>query len=233
MRKNYILRFVLFTLILGFCFNSCTVEKRQFRSGYYVNWKTNNEIVSKGSNTPKEHITVEDRQELATLNTFEKAKTHQVNYPVLIASVAKIKNAKNEFESHKLSTKISRKRKIRALNKIRKLRESNAFGSPDEDDEEFNLLGLSSLIFLFTGILAILSIPMAIIAIRQFKKNPGKYKGIWAPVLTLLLSVLVIALFIGIFIAFGWIVSSIAASLAVLAIVSLITIAGILYFSLF
>ena len=81
--------------------------------------------------------------------------------------------------------------------------------------------------------LSILSIPMAIIAIRQFKKNPGKYKGIWLPITTLILSVLTAALIVGTYVFFGWTAGPVGAALAVTAIVTLIAIAAVIYLSLF
>ena len=73
---------------------------------------------------------------------------------------------------------------------------------------------------------------MAIVAIRQFKKNPGKYKGIWIPILTLILSVIVISLIFTLAILLNTFSGPIAVMLATNYIITLITIAGIIDLSL-
>ena len=225
MKKNFILKFVLIGLITGFFFTSCTLEKRRFKSGYYVNWKSNQELVSKDFSFSKDEVVLKKTKALETPDFTENLKTQKVNAPVLISFFKKNKNAKENIETQTKSYIQEHKHKFELKQKGNKFKKITAFGNPE--DPKINLLGLASLIFLLTGFLAILSIPMAIIAIRQFKKNPGKYKGIWAPVLALILPVILFAFLISLLIT-----SSTFMPLAVIYIITLITIVGILHVSL-
>ncbi len=226
MKKNFILKFVLIGLITGFFFTSCTLEKRRFKSGYYVNWKSNQELASKDFSFSKDEVVLKKTKALETPDFTENLKTQKVNAPVLISFFKKNKNAKENIETQTKSYIQEHKHKFSLKQKGNKFKKITAFGNPE--DPKINLLGLASLIFLLTGFLAILSIPMAIIAIRQFKKNPGKYKGIWAPVLALILPVILVAFLISLLIT-----SSTFMPLAVIYIITLITIVGILHMSLY
>ena len=230
MRRIFIVKFVLFSLIIGFCINSCTLEKRIYRSGYHVNWKSNQELFSKDFAFSKPDVVLEKIKALETTDFKENLKTRKVNAPVLISFLKKNKNAKENIESQTKSYIQEHKHKFVLTQKDNKLKKITAFGSPE--DPKINLLGLASLIFLLTGFLAILSIPMAIIAIRQIKKNPGKYKGIWAPVLALILPVILVSLLVTLIIASSTFIAPMGMLLAVTYIITLITIVGIIHLSL-
>lgn len=225
MKKIFILKFVLISLITGFFFTSCTLEKRRFKSGYYVNWKSNQELLSKDFSFSKDEVVLKKTKALETLNFTENLKTQKVNAPVLISFFKKNKNEKENIENQTKSYIQEHKHKFALKQKGNKFKKITAFGNPEYP--KINLLGLASLIFLLTGFLGILSFPMAIIAIRQFKKNPGKYKGIWAPVLALILPVILVAFLMSLLIT-----SSTFMPLAVIYIITLITIVGILHVSL-
>lgn len=230
MRRLFIVKFVLFSLVTGFFLNSCTLEKRRFRSGYHVNWKSNQELVLKDFDFSKDDLVLKKNKNLGFPKVKEKSKKQKVNSPVLISFLEKNKNFKENIESHTKSYIQEHKHKFELKQKGNKFKKITAYGTPDEP--ELNLLGLASLIGLLTGFLGILSIPMAIVAIRQFKKNPGKYKGIWIPILTLILSVLAISLIFTVVILSNAFIGPIAVMLATTYIITLITIAGIIGLSL-
>ena len=90
MKRYSILNFVLFTLIVGFCFNSCTVEKRRFRSGYYVNWKSNQKLVNKDVTFHQDDVVIEETEDITSPNVIENSKAEQDNSEIFISSVKKI-----------------------------------------------------------------------------------------------------------------------------------------------
>lgn len=215
MKDSRLLKFVFVALIV---FNSCTVEKRTFRSGYYVNWKGGEEVIS--NETVK---LVNETSALSTPicninadNLIRNTVTSKQEKPTLKPEILELSNKKTSIVKTQFTNEIS---------------STNSYDVEDKDDKprrRMNWVGLGSLLFLFLGPLALLSIPMAIFAIKQFKKNPEKYYGIWAPTLAL---VIVLALF---FIAALFIIESAAATaaLGVLTILGLITLTMLLYFIL-
>ena len=233
MRIIFIVKFVLLTLIVGFCINSCTLEKRRFRSGYYVNLKSNKEFLSKDVAFIKDDVILKKIKALEAPNFKEISKSQKVNSLVLNSFFKKNKTAKKNIKSRTKSYIQEHKHEFGLKQKGNRFKKITAFEVPEVPEEpEINLLGLASLILLLTGFLGILSIPMAIIAIRQFKKNPGKYKGIWAPVLALILPVVFAALLFTLLIASGIFSAQIGMFLSVTYIIALITIVGILHVSL-
>ena len=229
MRRLFIVKFFLFSLIIGFFLHSCSIEKRRFRSGYYVDWKSNQELLSKDFDFSKDDVVLKKNKDLESLNVKENSKKQKVNVPLLISFLEKNINSEENIQSQTKSYIQEHKHKFELKQKGNKFKKITPFGVPKEP--ETNLLGLASLILLLTGFLGILSIPMAILAIRQFKKNPGKYKGIWMPILTLILSVLVISLIFTISILTSVFSGPISAMLAANYIITLITIAGIIHVS--
>jgi hypothetical protein len=185
-------------------------------------------MVGKDVTFHQDDVVIEETENVTSPNLIENSKTEKYNSEVLISSIKKNRNLKEEFDNQKIS---NIKNQVSTLRKFKKLRKSFAYGQPVE--EELNLVGLASLVFLLSMFLSILSIPMAIIAIRQFKKNPGKYKGIWLPITTLMLSVLTVALIVGTFIFVGWTAGPVGAAIAVTAIITLIAMAAIIYLSLY
>lgn len=218
--KNFsFLNFVFAIVLIGTVFNSCTVEKRRYRSGYYVNWKGGEEVVSKSTVEILDKDLVETEQFVSpTINVQPERKT-----------IAQIITEKSEEQEKQNRFKISKHEKTsNRKSKLRKLLRYKTIEEEENPPRKLNLYGLASLLFLFLGPLAILSIPLAIYAIREFKEHPEKYYGIWAPVLTLVVGLSLLFLIAAVFVLLEG--TAVVASMAVLTVLGLISLVLLLYF---
>ena len=157
---------------------------------------------------------------------FEK-----LNDSISTISIKNKHNSKFDFENKKTSYFQQQKKKNKIQRKLKSLRKALAYAP--QKKRKFNFLGIASLISLFVGVLFVASIPLAIIAISQFMRHPEKYKGIWAPITALILSVIAITVYISMLLLFGLYSGPIGVLIAVATVIALIAIAAILYLSLY
>lgn len=227
MKNLRFINFIFCAFILGVFLNSCTVEKRRHRSGYYVNWNNNTELVSK----EKEVIVEDQKTEVSSVEQLSS-----INFNPEISNINSLSFSKASTQLKTTDFKLSKKKKRLnyqpLLSKFRKYKSVSVDGVKTKKPErKWNWWGIASLLTLFLGPLALASVPLAIFAIWQFRRHPDKYKGIWTPILTLVLALVTILLFASFVILFSGVVGATSA-LGVLTILGLIGLAMILYLSL-
>jgi|GEM_PF-2138447 len=176
-------------LLLVLCFSSCTTEKKFYSSGYHVDWNNSNRILVK-----KELIndSSRDHTELNKLASFEQSEieSYFVNNSTtkfdqnVIASVdnESVILAKKELINLATIQQREENKQEVTINSSIKSDIKTITKNPDEEPKT-NTLALISFIsailslVVYVGIIP--SLLLGAIALRQFKRNPEKYKNKW------------------------------------------------------
>ena len=186
--KFYFLNLLLVLL----CFSSCTVEKRIYSSGYHVKWKNDQKVFAekskkKGIKTIPSEITTLNEELVIASNIIDNcSKTDKVKVSKAIINQPEVQKKKSTFrlaETHKKEVNknsFDNRSTIQPALKIG----IKTFTNKSVDEPQINTLGLISFISAFFSLFLIGIIPSLLLgafALRQFKKNPEKYKGKWMP----------------------------------------------------
>ena len=189
------IKFYFFTLLfLVLCFSSCTMEKRIYSSGFHIEWNSNNRnLVKKKS----EHHTNGRHKKQKKLGPLEQSNTPNYNSNeemdlTVTASLDDKSIVLVNREIINLATiqdSKSNKQVISINSSIKSDFKSGikTFSENSDQEPKINTLGLISFIsaflslvflpFAFVGILP--SLLLGEISLRQFKRNPEKYKYKW------------------------------------------------------
>jgi hypothetical protein len=200
---NKLLATLVTIMISALFFSSCTIEKRIYSSGYHIEWNKNNrafvseEVGNNERKGQKEHIQPELAEQSEMVDQSMNASVGRG--PIVTAKKDLVSFAtlqKREINKQNVTIVPT----IQANNKKGIL----TFSKTSDEKPKINILAIISFIcaifsfpiitFFWIGIIP--SILLGAIAIRQFKNNPGKYKG------KLLAIIAVIVGFIGCMIAF-------------------------------
>ena len=136
MQKNYIMKnkHILFLLLISLIsISSCTMEKRHYQSGYYIDWKTN------AKNTAAVNVSTSDIERVNPKSMDQSQFSAATNEEIILTET-KIAESSNHNskkgnseikESRKSDTKISVKDKIKAAKAINKLKKAAKRGDAD------------------------------------------------------------------------------------------------------
>ena len=193
------IKFYFFTLLfLSLCFSSCTMEKRIYSSGFHIEWNSNNRnLVKKKS----EHHTNGRHKKLKKMGPLEQSNTPNYNSNeemdlTVTASLDDKSIVLINREIINLATiqdSKSNKQEISINSSIKSDIKNETIKIPKDSDpvQEANTLSLLSFIFAMLSIvfisiggfaaflLALIALPLGAIALRQFRRNPEKYKNKW------------------------------------------------------
>lgn len=154
-------RNVLIFLFIGVLF-SCSIEKRHYRKGHYVNWKSNKRSPdnnpSKISNKAKTQVNTSAQTSEEIPNTFEASSSKEISFH---------KSFNSNFIDHKTSIKKEKdtdlfKRKAEVQDSIVKKVNPSIEKEIKRKSKVSFVLGLISLISTILFILFIITIPIAI-----------------------------------------------------------------------
>jgi hypothetical protein len=187
--KFYFLNLLLVLL----CFSSCTVEKRIYSSGYHVKWKNDQKVFAEKSKKkdfrtiPTELTT--SNEELVVANNIidDCSKTDKVKVSKAIINPPEVQKKKSVFRLAETHKKEVNKKAFDNRSSIQPTLKKgiNTFTNKSVDEPQINTLGLISFISAFFSLMLIGIIPsllLGAIALKQFKKNPEKYKAKWMPI---------------------------------------------------
>ena len=191
------IKFYFFTLLfLVLCFSSCTMEKRIYSSGFHIEWNSNNLILVKKKS---EKYTNGRHKKLKKLGPPEQSNTPNYNSNeemdlTVTASLDDKSIVLVNREIINLATiqdSKSNKQEISINSSIKSDIKNETIKIPKDSDpvQEANTLSLLSFIFAMLSIiftlvgvgilLSLIALPLGAIALRQFRRNPGKYKNKW------------------------------------------------------
>jgi uncharacterized membrane protein YqaE (UPF0057 family) len=130
MKNKHLLFLLLISLI---SISSCTMEKRHYQSGYYIDWKNNvkNTAVERTTPTNIERInskTIETTQFSASTNEdiiLTTSKTSEVSI------IKTEKNTSDVKASEKAQSKLTVKDKIKAVKAVNKMKKATKRGDAD------------------------------------------------------------------------------------------------------
>lgn len=191
---------ILFSLLTSLFFNSCSIQKRVHTNGYHINWN-NNYKCSKDSN--KDELLTENKATYISEDEIEQTpvKTEKVSKPCINPTansfidqvteeptnndlIRKSARKKDKRQHLKNKSTYSLKKSIKTQNKKNPEAKINGFGLTSF------ILGALSVFLFFTGILGLV---FAVISLRQFKNNPGKYSNKWMAIVGLIIGEIVCA----------------------------------------
>jgi uncharacterized membrane protein YqaE (UPF0057 family) len=130
MKNKHILFLLLISLI---SISSCTMEKRHYQSGYYIDWKKNS------NNTAAVNVSASDIERVNPKSIDQSQFSASTNEEIILTEtkIAESSNCSSEKpsievkESKKSDTKISVKDKIKAAKTINKLKKAAKRGDAD------------------------------------------------------------------------------------------------------
>jgi uncharacterized membrane protein YqaE (UPF0057 family) len=130
MKNKHILFLLLISLI---SISSCTMEKRHYQSGYYIDWKKN------AKNTAAVNVSTSDIERVNAKSIDQSQFSASTNEEIILTEtkIAESSNRSSEKtsievkESKKSDTKISVKDKIKAAKAINKLKKAAKRGDAD------------------------------------------------------------------------------------------------------
>lgn len=129
--KNKNLLFLLLISLVGI--SSCTMEKRHYQSGYYIDWKNN------AKNTTVERTKTDNAEKINAKSIDQSQFSASTNEDIILNSsktsdVATIKTESNSNvvkASEKAKTKLSVKDKIAAVKAVNKMKKAAKRGDAD------------------------------------------------------------------------------------------------------
>jgi hypothetical protein len=178
-------------ILLEVCFSSCTMEKRIYSPGYHVEWKNGNRIFGKKELVPDISREQIELNKLEAIEQSEKVSymidnSNEVIDQYIIASVNNEsiildKKGKNNFSTIQKNNNyqeviINSSIKSDFKNGVKTFSENS---DQEPRNNKFGLISFISAILsiVFIGILP--SLLLGAISLRQFKRNPEKYKNKW------------------------------------------------------
>ena len=204
------IKFYFFTLLfLVLCFSSCTMEKRIYSSGFHIEWNSNNRILVKKkseningrhkkqkkleppeqSNTP--NYNSNEEMDLTVTASLDNESIVLVNRETI--NLATIQDSKSNKQEISINSSIKSDIKNETI-KIPKdsdpVPEANTLSLVSFISAILSIIALITFSSALVGgigiLLAIISLPLGAIAIRQFRRNPEKYrnKGLVTTLLT-------------------------------------------------
>jgi len=196
MIKNLTLLFIISTLLIS----SCSIQKRVYNNGYHITWNT----MHKSMNNCSQELLTEDKAESKNPENeidqvptkLEKISKNQNE----ITTSSFIDQAIEKPTDNDLIQRISEKKQIGHLknkfnNPLKKIVKKQNEKDPDAKINGFGLasfiIGVLSVLFLLVGIIGLV---FAIISLRQFKNNPGKYSHKWMAIVGLIIGQIVCAI---------------------------------------
>jgi len=136
LQKNYIMKnkHILFLLLISLIsISSCTMEKRHYQSGYYIDWKknVNNSVAERVIPSDLEKInakTINPSQFLASAND-DIILTNSSNTD--FSTLKSEKNTSDVKASEKTQTKLTVKEKIKVVKAVNKMKKAAKRGDAD------------------------------------------------------------------------------------------------------
>lgn len=219
---------LLFSFFIGLFISSCSIQKRVYTNGYHITWNTK----QKSFNNSSKELLTETKVTYNSENEIEQVQPEleQIsNDPIEITTNSFINQTIEKPTTKSLIRKTSEKENLQQLKNIsshplKKNLKTQSEKNPDAEINGFGLasfiLGALSLLFLFTGIIGLV---FAVISLRQFKNNPGKYSNKWMAIVGLITGEIVCiacALLTLIFAVFGgviWVYTGLLFLMAIIA----------------
>ena len=136
LQKNYIMKnkHLLFLLLISFIgISSCTLEKRHYQSGYYIDWKNN------VKNTAAERVIPLDLEKINAKTINPSQFSASTNEDIILTTsknseVSIIKSEKNISDvkaSEKAQSKLTVKDKIKVVKAVNKMKKAAKRGDAD------------------------------------------------------------------------------------------------------
>lgn len=194
MKKTKLIFTVFILTIL--MITSCTVQRRYHRKGFNINWNHSSIGITKDKNLKNQEIAENQENQFSnetnSVYKYEIGKNEYASSENKIEEIVSsdnvelpiIQKTKNSSASEQIQTTENNKTKLTVLQKIKKKVIKNE--NKDEEKKPLNawaltafVLSIISLFATFWGafVCALLVITFALIANKQFKANPDKYRG--------------------------------------------------------
>jgi hypothetical protein len=189
---------ILVITVTSILASSCTIQKRTFRSGYYISWnkplkeKKTPKMEDEAAIVPKEEVNImENRDTLQTDSLVISSSLSEVKETDVLEEVVAIDEIKEELQVETIG--IKPKQQLETEDEPQKKIDLFAANSLGFSLIYVGLLLLSIAMDLSEsiGCLAILAllicIAFAIISFVRRKRHPEKYKGTWMSVVALII----------------------------------------------